>query len=840
MASQFVPTVSYMPVIIRSIIEGYGMGPIRALAQEPVQNSKDAHRGHVHVEYRLHARYSADGASVYMLTVTDRNTTGLQGPILTSEDIRARGVLREGEDWAAFEGMGYTKTDDTALGSRGQGKAAFLYHSDQMMMLYDTLLENGEYRLGVRRAIPSDTVLNPPFVGEEARRVVSTRYAVPDGTDIQLGLEPLASQGTRVIIPHLSANAVNAIHSGELYQWLQRCWWRAVQAGLTIDVVDEYGSSQGVTVPSWWATEPWRGSTPGVAVHENIRLDDSLTIKRIVLLYDESLDEPDIADATAQFRGVQLLRGQQWIETLGADTLSDLVPRDKRAGFRGFVEFDQRSERELRHSENSQHERFDRRSPYVKGAIEAIEKKVREFAEEHGWTSHLSTRAAPRVEQDAAVQFLTFLAPNARIRHRSSHGASGQFQQSMDLTEHWDCSLRLDFPDPKSTRVNWGDYIRNVRALVALQPPPLSTRHCTVSLALSRVDDAGPHVVIESRPLDLQSGESVVEFGDFRIITGQPGTEKIQCPQKGKWRLTVSVGFGGARVASASRIMFVHEDPPTRHANPYALSISVENHTTQQRRIDRGDTIGVQVSVTNRTPNDELLELTSSIGDLLLSDRKQIRVSGTPAGATPDRAPGIQTSIVVNSTAPVAAPRQFVNLPPGRHTLRADLHHAGDVVANASQTLDVQVDPVQPQGWPPFRIEQIAGDGPHPRWQFEKHSADEWVLRYPPAYPLYRALGASQSRDGAPLSGVSAFVVDICAEGIIEWAMAPVDGGDRSRLDTLLEGTPPGVDPDRWEEYCDKMRELADLRRNVESVDDYNRLARDCASRSLNLFQERG
>ena len=152
--------------------------------------------------------------------------------------------LREGEDWAAFEGMGYTKTDDTALGSRGQGKAAFLYHSDQMMMLYDTLLENGEYRLGVRRAIPSDTVLNPPFVGEEARRVVSTRYAVPDGTDIQLGLEPLASRGTRVIIPHLSANAVDAIHSGELYQWLQRCWWRAVQVGLTIDVVDEYGSSQ--------------------------------------------------------------------------------------------------------------------------------------------------------------------------------------------------------------------------------------------------------------------------------------------------------------------------------------------------------------------------------------------------------------------------------------------------------------------------------------------------------------------------------------------------------------------------------------------------------------------
>lgn len=218
MASQFVPTVSNMPALVRNIIEGYGMGPMRALAQEPVQNSKDAARGHAHVEYRLHQRHAADGTNVYMLTVTDRNTTGLRGPILTSENIQARGVLVEGEDWAAFEGMGYTKPDDTALGSRGQGKAAFLYHSDQMMMLYDTLLDSGDYRLGVRLASPSDTVLNPPFLGEEARSVVSTRYAAPGGTEIQLGLAPLASQGTRVIVPHLSANAVNAIHSGELYQ----------------------------------------------------------------------------------------------------------------------------------------------------------------------------------------------------------------------------------------------------------------------------------------------------------------------------------------------------------------------------------------------------------------------------------------------------------------------------------------------------------------------------------------------------------------------------------------------------------------------------------------------
>ena len=45
MTSQFVPTVTNMVTIVRNIIQGYRMGPIRALAQEPVQNSKDAARG---------------------------------------------------------------------------------------------------------------------------------------------------------------------------------------------------------------------------------------------------------------------------------------------------------------------------------------------------------------------------------------------------------------------------------------------------------------------------------------------------------------------------------------------------------------------------------------------------------------------------------------------------------------------------------------------------------------------------------------------------------------------------------------------------------------------------
>ena len=159
MAKEFVATATDMVRVVQSIVHSYGMGSVRALAQEPVQNSKDAKRqSQVRVEYRLHERFLEDGRECYLLTVTDFGTTGLQGAILTRLDREARGLeLGQGENWSAFEGQGFTKKDQNdSLGSRGQGKSAFLYHSrpidssesQRHLMLYDTLLPNGEYRLG--------------------------------------------------------------------------------------------------------------------------------------------------------------------------------------------------------------------------------------------------------------------------------------------------------------------------------------------------------------------------------------------------------------------------------------------------------------------------------------------------------------------------------------------------------------------------------------------------------------------------------------------------------------------------------------------------------------------
>ena len=79
---------------VRNIIEGYKMGPLQALAQDPVQNSYDA--GHpsrmspIGVEYQLHRRDFESEQQIYLLTITDWNTTGLRGPALSQNDLHRR------------------------------------------------------------------------------------------------------------------------------------------------------------------------------------------------------------------------------------------------------------------------------------------------------------------------------------------------------------------------------------------------------------------------------------------------------------------------------------------------------------------------------------------------------------------------------------------------------------------------------------------------------------------------------------------------------------------------------------------------------------------------------
>ncbi len=837
--SEFANTSINMVQMVDNIIRGYAMGPIRALAQEPVQNARDAHNARtVCVTYRLLRRQTVDGKSCFVLTVSDRGTVGLRGPVLTPKDLQERKFrLKPDENWAAFEGHGYTKENEDALGSRGQGKSAFLFHSDvpgeqrRMLMLYDTLLESGEYRLGVRYARPVDQVLYPPLENSAARDAIQKQfYKVDEDLPVPLGLEPLEHVGTRVIVPFLSREALEALRSGELERWLQRCWWRAIQTDkIEITVVDEENDSvRTVGVPEWWQEYPQnplvvgRRESTGRGGHrliqENIAIENSeICIKRLVLMYDENLVVDEIHDDYPEYAGIQLLRGQQWIETIGTVSpfLVDLIPAEKRAGFRGFVEFDKSTEAHLRKIEKPQHDGFDGRSGghltkirnYLKG-------QVRYFSEVMGWkeSDTESQKEISRREKQTLQRIVDTFLPQARSqRGKGKHGSNSQ---NGEYGLRWDCQLLVEYPVNDSSRVNWGQSIRNVSVQVEWEPA--SDLPGTADLALEIVTKAATEVIWCEELKGIDSGFEQ-GLGNWSVLKDKATNEKrqISCPEPGEYRLRAIVVQNNKRVAQSSRTFYVQDDPPPRpEKKPQTLSISLENASVSgQRRFDNGSIARLQINAKNRTTQDTAVKITASIENVKqLLNEKVICLPGTPKGDTPRRSSAFYGEIQLllpGSPLEMFESETKLVLQAGSYRIQADLYDesGNTVVAHASERLYFEHDPTSAGSNLPFELSQIQTASQAPMWELND---EQNTLSYPGEYPLWKEL-RDVARQRSALAGKSAFTTEIVANGLLEWALRPlVETNDESRFLQLKSAVQGQNGSFRlWDEYEQFLDALA-------------------------------
>ena len=846
-ASTFRPPPQHMVQTVRNIVRAYKMGPIRALAQDPVQNSFDARRsgaaGPVTVEYHLLQRNLESGEAIHLLTVTDQNTTGLCGPALSVEDLEERGyLLSPEENWAAWEAMGFTKVGEDSLGSRGQGKAAFLYHSrhpseqlgpgnlplERMIILYDSLLEDGTYRFGVRLAQPADLVRYPPYEGAQAREIVSTVFREWQGPAIPLGLEPLTDVGTRIIVPFLSYEAVEAIRDGTLVRWLERCWWRAVQTGsLRINIVSDTGEVAEIGIPDWWSDEPWTKipRLTGVFVKNNFALQrgSELKIKRVVLLYDPDLRSNDIPDAPAQYLGVQLLRGTQWIETLGtSERFGDYIPPDKRAGFRGFVEFDRQLEYELREVESPQHDTFDRRRTSVKQIDAHIGDAVKRFAEQQGWaprggSSQTADKTAEEVLREVVNVFL-------------SEGGPGVGPQPPSIV--WDCELDADFPHPETSRIEWGEELRNIEVSCSHVP---ADRRRDVAISLCLVSPEGDETEIGSKDRRTDAGATVADFGNVTIVRVSRRQREVACPQPGKYRLRAKCVSEGQVVACATRNLYVRTDPPSVPPRPFAVGITVRNTTADRVRVNNGDAVSIAVTITNRTPNSAQLFVNASLEELLLADEVGVTIPGRPQGDTPSFKMLSYSNVHVFTEAPNPKPAGlFVILPPGRHFVRTDIKDSGgNSVAHASKVVFVETDPEKGGGGMPFETRaHERTDIPFPVWQLEPPIGEGalYVLRWAKHHPTFLAACAADDhhRNGPRLYGTKHFWAETYCSALVEWALILYrESGDTGGF-TLVSDRPLSTDQTLWERYQFKVDELMDsyadplkcltLQREVSSI----------------------
>ncbi len=865
---QFTNTSINMVQVITNIIEDYRMGSFRALAQEPVQNALDAMRegqGTVSVEYRLLRRKMPDGSDCYLLTVTDTGTTGLRGDMVTAEELQARHFkLGPDENWAAFEAQGYTKENEDALGSRGQGKAAFLYHSHvpgetrRMLMLYDTLLEDGEYRFGMRFARPIDQTLSPPQYNADAKAIIEREYyQLDDNLDIPLGLHPLRDIGSRIIVPYLDKEEVQLFRpGGELGRWLQRCWWRAIQTGkLCIRVIDDENTTEEeIAVPGWWQGLPRERGKPKeygswsdlpyggrVCVWGELQLGDGQQIRRLVLLHSDSLGEDEIVKDHPEFAGIQVLRGSQWIETRGVrEDYGDYIPLEKRPGLRGYVEFDKKTDGELRKSEYSTHDGFDGKRAIVRAIRNELAARVREFSQEMGWEQPqaISNQQVSQREKQTHSRFLeTFLNPNGRKPQSLSANGGTETPQLL-----WDCRLGLDYPDPKSARVDWGQAISNVYVTVAFEPG--DALFGSADLLLEWVDATGKPQEVNRREEAIDKKwnqdrvEEQFELGDWQILRGKTNrARQIECPEPGECKLRAVIVYRGERVRSAARTVYVQTDPPPPpQKNPVTLSISAENiSASDQKRIDHSQVLQLQFNARNRMTKADTYYLSASFANEIFARDLPVELEGTPAGDTAQRQEVLTEKrqlLDPQRAAPLMLDRiQQLKMPDssGKYTISADLYDkTGEIVAHASSTVYFQHDPGKANSKLPFEIEQKVQD---PMWELNEELT---VLTYSGDYPLYKELQVPQ-RQRRSLQGRLAFIAEISANGLLEWALRPKEQGDDSNFDQLLDDS-GGQDDSLWETYIRRLENLSNS--HSESFIKSGHIWRETVAAMLDIFRK--
>ena len=645
--------------MVEAVIGNYETnGAIRALAQEPIQNSLDAkdplnNGGFVHVEYRLLRRWW-NGKECYHLKVSDRGTTGLNGRMSPSdEELRRyseedRSSLR----WHYFERLFDSNKGEFDLGSRGQGKSVFLFHShipgDErcMMMLYETKIMDGEYRLGDCIAKPNGLGNREiPYVGKDAiNAICNEEYITADKSiKIPLQLEPLSEVGTRITIPFVSGEAVQAIRNGSLARWMQYLWWRAiVDRRLKITIVDEVrGKSETIVEPEWWKDEIWTGEAtppnkfhtlyPGFSIQlfEDIDLGQKINVKRLVLMHDDDLSKKahqTLNDGEPNYIGIQLFRAGQCIETLWE---YDFIPTEKKLGFRAFAEFDEETDSFLRDHEKTQHDGFHWRRSLNSILKPQLAKIVRNFAIEMGWVKETSEHEEADHHQIRTNQFVFNTLLSTSLGNVPIEDLDKGTEGNAD--KPWDVDVLIRYPNADTstpTRINWGESIGNIRFVVNSAPDRIR-RNTRFALEWTDPDRT------RSQLWEV-AGSRISEYriGDRFLVADEIREKHIICPKLGTYRIHAVVYEGKKLVAKKSRRIFLEEDPPIRDEKPYVVTPSVVNETAPgEQRVQSGDVLTIQINGRNRTYEDLSAKLFVRMkeGQIVVPDMT-VRMPAKPLG----------------------------------------------------------------------------------------------------------------------------------------------------------------------------------------------------------------
>lgn len=822
--------------LLKKFEDNYEDGLIRALAQEPVQNAKDARLQDalVHVEYRLMSRMADDGKHHYMLTVKDSGTTGLTGDPNPDRDVvhRSTEQQKRGLRWYHFERLHDSNKGKFDGGSRGWGKLVFLCAAGigdtqaGQIMIYDTLLSDNEYRLSDISILDDELEIREKLLrNSEAREAVAgINYVTPDGRlSVPLGLEPLSEVGTRVIVPFLSDSAVEAVRDGSLARWLEYLWWRPISdEHLSISVIDESRHNcQEIGEPKWWeggiwhsdATEPGppRSLADGTKVQilVNQDLEHGCGVKCLALQYDPQLSNELVHKDGPDYVGIQMMRAGQCIET---NWDFDLIPPKSKQSFRGFVEFNEATEAKLKKSERPAHDGF-RKSGVNKSSIRPFLKEaMHRFAEAIGVIERHEAEDSEPSESDRRTLEFVFDAlasgafddaPNDRDGTNDADGTGNP----------WDVAVQLKYPSPATTRVNWGEKIENIRLVVKSQPTRV--KHNT-RLALEWCGLGEKYSA-----LSKYKPRKGVEYALKNQLLTRDWVDEphIICPKPGLYRIRAAVYEGKNLVKQHPQRVYVQTDPPERREHPYVVRISVDNKSNpREKRISDGDTLRLKIYGRNRMQHDVSGKLFLRMKEgTILKQPVRFAMEGTPLGG--DDSPQLLDELTLktikgdSTSATTLRGLTTLQLETGEHTIQAYLLRGDNQLAYGSHELHFESDPAQTSGGYPFELQPIVVGTPA-MWELDMAMK---VLKFAAKHPLNEASHNATISANGELHG--AYMLEVCISGLLHWALEPLmdEDQDLSNIETLRESKHNFSDEDAWDKYMQRLTELETLTLSVSA-----------------------
>jgi len=322
--------------ICTTIADSYPMGTPHGIQKDAIQNAFHTASKTMPVEFTFELVRNKKGT---FFTMTDSNTKGLTGRVLKTEEYDA---LEESDHWARFEGFGFTTPNPDAIGARGQGKFIFLASSEDYSMFYDSLREDGTYRLGATEATKTDCPMLH-WDGDEGRSKLQ------ELTD----LEPLSRTGTRIIIVNPIKELLEEIKNDDFIYAIEETWFRAIEKEKLKVRFKSPDKDRIVKIPKQFPIPP--NDTPKIKVwirkNDEIRLPDKtrFRIKHLQIAYKKG------GEISEQLRGVAIIHNNMKITSINIEG----VPLDITNNIYGLIEFDKELNRELRKNYNQNPNHYD-------------------------------------------------------------------------------------------------------------------------------------------------------------------------------------------------------------------------------------------------------------------------------------------------------------------------------------------------------------------------------------------------------------------------------------------------------------------------------------------------